>query len=302
MSSSVVECQECENNFPTFKVYIKHIITKECKGRQNEEEDTNCNNQPENKRLKVSPKLFTKKRKFSQDSTSGEKALATLSSELVFNPRNIDMQDPQPGHTSLEKPVKKTIMQNINSRGLGQNETADVVEIGVQIEGNLPNAKAAKKHESISKSKTGSQINGKVRCSLCEKMVKSRGMTQHLNLSHKCKYCGEMFDGVDQHISNVHEVFICEFCSVKFTEEALRYEHVQEKHRQKCLQCEDEFSSEENLKTHTTDVHESEECDQCNTKFLIADKMLDEHRENAHGIKPRIMKQFSGGMFMMVSD
>ena len=42
--------------------------------------------------------------------------------------------------------------------------------------------------------------------------------------------------------------------------------------------------------------------DICNIKFLIADKMMDEHKDKVHGIKTKTIKQFGGMRIMMVSD
>ena len=66
--------------------------------------------------------------------------------------------------------------------------------------------------------------------------------------------------------------------------------------------CEEEFYSEESLKAHIVDIHESEECDICQVKFLIADKMMDDHKDKVHGIKSKTIKHFGGMMFMMVSE
>ena len=40
----------------------------------------------------------------------------------------------------------------------------------------------------------------------------------------------------------------------------------------------------------------------CNINFLIADKIMDEHKDKVHGIKTKTIKQFGGMMIMMVSD
>merc|ERR1719369_257294 len=144
----------------------------------------------------------------------------------------------------------------------------------------------SKKSSPAAKQQTAKQATpvppkpGKIACTLCSKLVKSRGMTQHLNMQHKCKYCAVMVENVDEHIKELHERDPCEYCDRKFENEAAVDKHIEVVHLQTC-----------------------EECDICNIKFLIADKMMDEHKDKVHGIKTKTIKQFGGGMmFMMVSD
>ena len=55
----------------------------------------------------------------------------------------------------------------------------------------------------------------KAPCTLCSKLLKPRGLTQHMNMQHKCKYCSVMVENVDEHISEVHQRELCEHCSNK---------------------------------------------------------------------------------------
>ena len=53
---------------------------------------------------------------------------------------------------------------------------------------------------------------------------------------------------------------------------------------------------------HTCLIFMNLKSDICNIKFLIADKMMDEHKDKVHGIKTKTIKQFGGMRIMMVSD
>ena len=70
-------------------------------------------------------------------------------------------------------------------------------------------------------------------------------------------------------------------------------------HQIKCESCEKKFYNEATLKDHTKEEHE-EECEICFERFATALSLLEPHQLLVHGIKPRIVKTFAGGMFMMV--
>jgi len=316
---ATVDCQECSKNFPTFKMYIKHLLTKECKGKDKSEEKLTVV-EPENKRLKVSPKLFQKKKQSEPDSTTADDQFV-VSGEPVYVPVKRGSE-----HLNMEQTMKKTIMQNMHPHKITNTEKFVVSQddAGLKItsvvssfngngamsmqpkqsnnsngilQNRVPIPQPVPKHAPAPAPKPG-----KVPCTLCAKLVKTRGLTQHLNMQHKCKYCGVLVENVDDHISDVHEKEPCEHCGKKFESEDAVEKHIEITHLQKCEQCDEEFYSEESLKAHVTDVHESEECDICSIKFLIADKMMDEHKDKVHGIKTKTIKQFGGMMFMMVSD
>eukprot|EP00092_Neocalanus_flemingeri_P023679 GFUD01025681.1.p1 GENE.GFUD01025681.1~~GFUD01025681.1.p1 ORF type:complete len:314 (-),score=66.15 GFUD01025681.1:76-1017(-) len=312
---ATVDCQECSKNFQTFKLYIKHLLTKECKGKQKPEQQLSA--EPENKRLKVSPKLFQKK-KHEADSTTIAQEQFVISGEPVYVPVSRGSEN-----ANIEQTMKKTIMQNMHPHKIASTEKFVVSQddSGLKITSvtslganNRPIPHPIKP-ANIRPPKTSAPIPqapppkpavpakpGKAPCSLCSKLVKSRGMTQHVNMQHKCKYCSELVENVDQHISETHEREPCEYCSKKFENSDSLEKHIEISHLEKCEQCEDEFYSEESLRYHVVDVHESELCDICDIKFLIADKMMDEHKDKVHGIKTKTIKQFGGMMFMMVSD
>ena len=145
--------------------------------------------------------------------------------------------------------------------------------------------------------------NGKARCELCMKMIKTRGMTQHLNIVHKCGYCGDLEEDREEHIARVHLTQHCQHCSEKFTEPAKLEEHVQAVHIIACTECDDKFLSQSSLEDHIEEVHACQYCDICDEKVRKGDNLMEEHQEKAHGIKQKIIKQFGGGMmFMMVSE
>jgi len=311
---ATVDCQECSKNFQTFKLYIKHLLTKECKGKQKPEEQLSA--EPENKRLKVSPKLFQKKKQNEPDSTTRDDRVV-VPGKPVYVPVRGSV------HGTVEQTaVKKTIMQNMNQHKIASSDKFIVTQedSGLKISsvtslgGSKPTQQQARpsSYNAIPNRVPTPQLAqrqpipapkpGKLPCTLCSKLVKSRGMTQHMNMQHKCKYCSVMAENVEQHISETHEREPCEYCSKKCENEAALEKHIELTHLQKCEQCEEEFYSEENLQAHVVDVHESEDCDICDIKFLIADKMMDEHKDKVHGIKTKTIKQFGGMMFMMVSD
>ena len=145
--------------------------------------------------------------------------------------------------------------------------------------------------------------NGKARCDLCMKMIKTRGMTQHLNIVHKCGYCGELEEDREEHISMIHLTQHCQHCGEKFTESAKLEEHVETVHIRACPECDDKFLSQSSLADHIEEVHACEYCDICEEKLRKADNLMEEHQDKAHGIKQKVIKEFGGGMmFMMISE
>ena len=225
---SIVNCNKCTETFQTFKLYIKHLLTNECRGKREPEEEFSL--EPEDKRLKISSKLFQKKKK------------KNISNCITENRMDFEPSQTQP--TTIPKPAKAP-------------------------------------------------------CNLCGKSVKQRGMIQHMTIQHKCMYCNIFVNNVDDHVNETHEKESCEHCGKKFESRTVVEDHVKISHLQTCAICEEEFFSEESLKAHMVDIHESEECDICQVKFLIADKMMDDHKDKEHGIKTKTIKQFGGMMFMM---
>ena len=145
--------------------------------------------------------------------------------------------------------------------------------------------------------------NGKLRCEFCMKMIKPRGMTQHLNIVHKCSFCGDFVENLDNHVNKNHLTESCNHCNKKFLNMSKVEAHVKADHLRVCQVCEDKFYNESSLNQHTEDVHESEYCDLCDEKMKKVDNLMDDHREKIHGIEKKVLKTFGGGMmFMMVSE
>ena len=145
--------------------------------------------------------------------------------------------------------------------------------------------------------------NGKKRCEFCMKMMKPRGMTQHLNMVHKCKYCEQFVENLDNHIDQFHALEPCKYCSLKFSSQSKVEIHVEEQHLRVCTECDDQFYTEASLSQHVEDVHASEYCDICDEKLRKSDNLMDEHKDKVHGIKRKVMKSFANGMmFMMVAE
>ena len=145
--------------------------------------------------------------------------------------------------------------------------------------------------------------NVRVRCDLCMKMYKRRGLTQHLAIVHKCGYCGDLVGDREQHVARLHLKQQCQHCSQSFTLLSQLEDHVLLSHVRRCSECDETFMSENSLAEHVEDVHASEHCHICGEKLRIADNMMAEHQDRTHGIKQRVIKQFGGGMmFMMVSE
>ena len=142
----------------------------------------------------------------------------------------------------------------------------------------------------------------KTPCDLCEKPCKSgRGLSMHMNTSHKCGYCDGLFADLAEHAKNVHETEACTECEQKFVTAASLENHMTRAHLIKCQDqtCEKNFYNEDALKEHTKEEHE-EECEHCFESFSTALSLLEPHQLMVHGIKPRVVKTFAGGMFMMV--
>jgi len=285
---ATVDCQECSKNFQTFKLYIKHLLTKECRGKQKTEEK--LTQEPDNKRLKVSPKLFQKKKHEADSTTAGDQFV--ISGEPVYVPVSRGAEN-----ANIEHTMKKTITQNMNPQ-----KNVKTVPEPVKFTAKTPKSNPHAPAKLSPPPPVPAPRPGKVPCSLCCKLVKTRGMTQHMNIAHKCNYCNEFVENVDDHISQNHEREPCEHCSSKFESKDALEKHIVSIHLVKCKECDDEYYNEDSLQEHVVDIHESEVCDICDMKFLIADKMMDEHKDKVHGIKTKTIKQFGGMMFMMVSD
>jgi len=316
---ATVDCQECSKNFQTFKLYIKHLLTKECKGKEKTAAEEQTSLEPEHKRLKISPKLFQKKKQYQEEADSTTNDQFEISGDPVYVPVNRGSE-----HVNMEQTMKKTIMQNMHPHKIANTDKfvvsqedsglkiTSVTSLGANQQTKQQILKSMKSvtnphapvaaHAPTKPPTAAAAKPGKVPCALCGKMVKTRGMTQHVNMTHKCKYCSNLVENVDQHISDTHEREQCEHCTKKFENVDAVEKHVESAHLQKCEQCDEEFYSEESVQAHIVDVHESEVCDICDIKFLIADKMMDEHKDKVHGIKTKTIKQFGGMMFMMVSD
>ena len=162
-----------------------------------------------------------------------------------------------------------------------------------------PNLTEAKKAYVQAPVKTAARQT-KTPCDLCEKPCKSaRGLTQHMNTSHKCGYCDGLFANLAEHAKNVHETEACSECEQKFITVASLENHMTRAHLVKCNICEENFYNEDALNEHTKEEHE-EECEHCFERFLKSLSLLEPHQLMVHGIKPRVMKTFAGGMFMMV--
>jgi len=145
--------------------------------------------------------------------------------------------------------------------------------------------------------------NGKLRCEFCMKMIKPRGMTQHLNIVHKCSFCGDLVENLDNHKAKNHLTESCSYCNEKFLNASKVEVHVKEEHLRVCNKCEEKFYNESSLNKHMEDVHDSEYCDLCDEKMRKEDNLMDDHKEKIHGIEKKVLKTFGGGMmFMMVSE
>ena len=136
----------------------------------------------------------------------------------------------------------------------------------------------------------------KTPCNLCEKPCKSgRGLSMHMSTSHKCGYCDNLFANLVEH-ENVHETEACTECEQKFVTAASLQSHMKRAHQIKCDSCEENFYNEDDMKEHTREEHE-EECEHCYERFATALSLLEPHQLMVHGIKPRVVKTFAGGLF-----
>ena len=137
----------------------------------------------------------------------------------------------------------------------------------------------------------------KTPCNLCEKPCKSgRGLSMHMSTSHKCGYCDNLFANLAEHAKNVHETEACTECEQKFVTAASLQSHMKRAHQIKCDSCEENFYNEDDMKQHTREEHE-EECEHCYERFATALSLLEPHQLMVHGIKPRVVKTFAGGLF-----
>ena len=272
---STVDCRECSKNFLTSKHYIQHLLTENCTGKRKPEDQVSVDQ--EYKRIKTSQNSCKKKIQTVPDSTTIERkpvygtGYHTPPSKQVVNKSSVDLK-------------KISSMKSVNTKSSSQ--------------GDVPFSHQTPKQPIATPKPEKSP------CSLCNKMMKPRGITQHMNMQHKCRYCNILVGNVGEHIMDTHEREPCAHCGKKFESEASVAKHIENTHLQRCEYelCEEEFYSEENLKAHVVDIHESEECDICNIKFLIADNTMDEHKDKVHGIKTKTIKHFGSMMFMMVSD
>jgi hypothetical protein len=142
--------------------------------------------------------------------------------------------------------------------------------------------------------------NEKVPCTLCGKLCKNtRGVSMHISSSHTCNHCKGTFKDLEQHIQSVHETEQCTECTEKFSSTTGLQRHLSQYHLVRCDICNKKFYSPNALRKHMQEEHE-EECNMCQKNFLKTENLLEAHMENIHGIKPRVVKQFAGGMFMIV--
>ena len=128
-------------------------------------------------------------------------------------------------------------------------------------------------------------------CTICGKLCKNnRGLSMHMTKSH-----------LEEHIRNIQRTEQCMECSMKFTLTAELKRHLSQIHQLECNICNAEFFNPNDFSEHMQKEHE-EECDMCQRRFLKTTSLLEGHLDIVHGIKPRVVKQFTGGMFMMVSQ
>ena len=123
----------------------------------------------------------------------------------------------------------------------------------------------------------------------------------HMTKSHGCNHCDGTFKDLEEHTRNVHRTEQCTECSRKFNSTAELKKHLSQIHLVECDTCKAEFFNPDYLSEHRKREHE-EECDMCQQRFLKTSSLLVGHLDIVHGIKPRVVKQFAGGMFMMVSQ
>ena len=142
----------------------------------------------------------------------------------------------------------------------------------------------------------------KLPCPLCGRLYKNnRGLSIHMTSLHSCDYCNGTFKDLEGHIKIVHETEQCLECGIKFTSTTGLQRHLSKTHLVECNVCKKQFFNLDVLAVHMKTDHE-DECEMCGEIFLKPALLLEAHMDTEHGIKPRIVKQFSGGMFMMVSN
>jgi len=283
-----VDCQECSRAFPTFKLYIKHLLAKECQAKKTPEPMTTL--EPELKKPKLTPPKTVEPIQQQPDSTTNNDELLMLGSPTFTNSKSI-----YKSHAYQVKKTSPQILPEIIPINAPPIITPTIISVA-----SLANKKPL--IPVIDPKKNGKPQ--KELCMLCSKPCKGkRGVSGHMSTSHKCHYCGEHFAILDEHIKEVHERETCEYCSRKFPSTGDVDKHLQSVHFVKCEQCDEGFYVEQQLKDHVIEEHETETCDICDQKMLIKDKLMDEHKDKIHGIKTMTKKEFGGGMmFMMVSE
>merc|ERR1712129_36408 len=146
------------------------------------------------------------------------------------------------------------------------------------------------------------KVTDKVPCTLCGKMCKnSRGLSMHMTTSHGCNYCDKSFADLPSHIESEHRKECCTECSMKFVTSSALKSHMTGVHLVNCPECPEYFYNPSTLAEHTREEHE-EECDICLERFPRAVATLEAHQATEHGIKPRVVRQFAGGCFMLLAE
>ena len=202
---------------------------------------------------------------------------------------------------SKECPVQASIKKRAIAPMLYKREGGGTTKHWVKKK-NITETIQPQQRGGVSNLSTAVIRSGKVRCELCLKMIKTRGMTQHLNMVHKCGHCGQLTENKDDHIAREHQTEQCPHCHHRFTDQTKLETHVQAVHLRLCEECDEKFLSEASLSEHLEDAHASEYCDICSEKLSKADRMT-EHQDKAHGIKQKVIKEFGGGMmFMIISE
>jgi DNA-directed RNA polymerase subunit RPC12/RpoP len=143
----------------------------------------------------------------------------------------------------------------------------------------------------------------KLPCNLCGKFLKNqRGLSMHTTTSHRCSYCSGTFTNLAEHTISQHEQERCTGCSMRFASKEILQSHMKHSHQEKCDLCEENFFSTESLEKHRSADHE-EECDRCGERLLATDgQLMEQHLDTQHGVRPRVVRQFAGGMFMIDSQ
>ena len=146
------------------------------------------------------------------------------------------------------------------------------------------------------------KVEEKLPCSICGKLLKNkRGLSIHMGNAHGCNHCDGHFKDLPYHIKSVHNTEQCRECDMRFATEGSLKGHMDREHKIKCEICDEKFFNKSTLNEHIQENHE-EDCYICQERFLTTSNLLKPHLEAVHGIKPKIVKQFAGGMFMMISE